>query len=245
MVFPKSTISASLVNSYNSCPRGFYLTVVKGYQPPKGPALSMGTMWDLMFKSYHEGKDPLEVAKKNLLSKPPTKQELIDFQLSSKIMTEYHKNPVKFVKPQFDVKFSCQLENPETKEVIEYPLFGYLDGMDITPFEVRGIEVKTTSYDSNHEWGYTQQKVDTEVQADIYCYYLFKNHSQVNPEMDYIVFNKKTKEMTRLTTRRTQDDFVKLFNKIKQFVEDVKAEKFEMNPHHPRFCACFNYDKGL
>lgn len=245
MLFPKETISASLVNGYNSCPRGFYLTVVKGYQPPKGPALSLGSMWDLMFKSFHEGKDPLETAKKNLLSKPPTKQEITDFQLCSKLMEEYKKQPSNFVKPQFDVKFKTDLVNPQTKEVIEYPLFGYLDGKDVTPFEVRGIEVKTTSYDSNHEWGYTQKKVDTEIQADIYCYHLYKDCHQERPEMDYIVFNKKTKEITRLTTSRTQEDFIKLFNTIKTFIENVRAEKFDANPNHPRFCPCFSYDKGL
>lgn len=233
MKFPKKRISASLYNSYKSCPLGFKLTVVDELWQKEGPALKMGSMFDLMFKILHEGKDPYEALKKKkeLWSKDPTKDEIKHFTLCRKLIEEYKKNPDKFTKPEFDVYFEIPFVHPFTKEELEFPINGFLDGLDKLGGSVSGIEVKTTS----ENW--SQERVDTEVQATMYIYYMYKKYNGIYP-LNYIVFNKKTLVIERFTATRTLKDFANLFDKMKEFIQDVKDEKFDKNFNHAFYCPC-------
>lgn len=233
MIFPKTKISSSLYNSYKNCPYGFYLTVVLELQQKEGPALALGSMWDLMFKEFHEGNDPFEAVKQNkdLWSNPATKQQIDHMGICRKWLEEYSKNPYKFEKAKFNVGYGIPLVHPFTKEVLEFPVSGYLDGIDLKTPLVDGIEVKTTREN------YTQQRVDTEFQATMYIYYMYYTYQQLFP-LHYIVFNKKTGKVEKFTTTRTLEDFAKMFDDLKQFIENVKSEKFLRNSDHPFYCPC-------
>ena len=83
---------------------------------------------------------------------------------------------------------------------------GFLDGMDYTPVGIIGEEVKTTSKLS--DW--SQERCDTEVQADFYGYYLFYKHNVTEPIINYRVFDKKTGK--RENYLKTQHDRVAYCN---------------------------------
>lgn len=236
MKFPKKTISASFMGAYMSCPYGFYLTAIKGYQPPTTAALLTGSMFDLMFKEFHEGRDYKEAARLKYLVDGDVETTRL-FAVARKLMEKYEQNPEFLVKPEFDLRFEIDFENPLTGEKIpDIKLKGFLDGLETLPY-IEGIEVKTTGLP------YTQQQIDESIQADFYCYYIFTLGVE-NPRMKYIVFNKKTEEIQVLYTERTKEDLARTFNKVKQFILDVEVERFEKNPNCPFYCPHRSYEKN-
>jgi hypothetical protein len=234
MEFPKQKISASLINSYFSCPFGFKLTVIDGYLTKEGPALEQGSMFDYMFKIYHNGKDPYEETKKKFFNEIPTAQQLDNFIVARKMMLKYEKNPKKFKEPKFDIGFGIDIS-----EIVKRPikLTGYLDGMDGT----EGIEVKTAS--SLKDWN--QERVDTEIQSKIYRYYIHKTFNVEKPVLHYIVFPKNKDDYIELKSETKDGDFDELFKKVNLFIESVEAEKFDKNPNHPFYCPCRQLSKEL
>jgi hypothetical protein len=194
----------------------------------EGPALEIGSILDFMFKKYHEGKDWLEEAKKKYFKGKYSKDRIKNFGESRKLMEVYLKDPDKFVKPTFDIRFDVPIMHPTTKEIIpDVVLKGYLDGFD----QKRIKELKSTTQP------YTQQRVDEAIQATIYCYGKWALEGEIYP-IDYIVIGKKTLSVDRFTTERTLNDLENLFYTIKEFIANVEAEKFDKNPNHSFFCPC-------
>lgn len=228
MKFPRTDISASLINCYMDCPLGFKLTVIDELWVPEGPALQLGSMVDEMFKAFHKGKDPIETAKKKFLSGKFNKETINNFADAKKLFAIYEKDPDKFDKPTFDIRFQVPIINPITNEAIQgITLKGYLDGFD----SGRIKELKTSADD------YTQERVDHALQAKIYSYGLYQLEKKIYP-VDYIVIGKKSKQVGRLTYTPSLEDFAILFETIKMFIADVEAENFDPNPDHPFWCAC-------
>ena len=232
MQFPRKTISASLINGYYDCPLQWKKLNIDGLIPPYSKALECGSMFDLMVKSFHENKDPYEEAKAKYLKGKSSKDTIEQYGIARKLMESYITNPLKLEHTRFDVRFKVSLEHPETGKVIEYPLTGFLDGLETIDGGAEIIEYKTTSKD------YTQEQVDTSLQGDIYAYYLFRNFGIEEPVIRYVVGNKGSRKFQHLTTKRTKQNFIKLFDTVEKFIEDVRAERFEMNPKHPFWCIC-------
>lgn len=226
MVFPREKISASLLNLYLDCPKAFKLTVIDGFLPPEGPALQIGSMFDLMFKSFHTGVDPYKATlEKYNLSDELTKK---NYEIARSLMESYKTKPFSFKNPKFDIGFKIPIKNIRTGEELPYFLTGWLDGEEE---DGTIIEAKTTSAD------YTQEQVDDAIQGSIYAYYKWFTSGSI-PPIKYVVFNKKTKKQQLINTRRTKDDLYMLFNIIKQFIKDVEDEKFDRNPGHSFWCPC-------
>lgn len=233
MKFPKKNISASLINCYYDCPLGFYYTVIKEMWAPEGPALEIGTMLDNMFKNYHKKKDWFLEAKKEYLKGKIIKQTIENFGVAKSLMETYLKDPDTFIKPRFDIKFEVPIINVVTKEELPNVILkGYLDGLD----KSRIKELKSTTEP------YTQEKVDNAIQATIYSYGMYMVKKELYP-VDYVVVGKKIKSVDRFTVEPTLKDFVKLFNIIKTFIQDVEAERFSKNPNHPFWCSCRKLSK--
>lgn len=228
MKFPFNRVSASAINAYNDCPRGYYITAILELMTEEGPALEIGSILDFMFKQYHEGKDWLKEAKKKYLNGKFPTSRIKNFGQARELMEVYSLNPDTFVNPSFDIKIEVPIINPITEEKIEgIVLKGYLDGFD----QGRIKELKSTTQP------YDQQRVDEAIQATIYAYGKYMTDGEIYP-IDYIVLGKKTKVVDRFTTTRTLDDFDKLFNIIKKFIKNVEAEKFNKNPNHAFYCVC-------
>lgn len=232
MQFPKKTISASTITSYYDCPLQWKLINIDGLQPKMGDALEIGSIFDLMVKEFHSGRDPYEAAQKKFLGLRPSKLQINHFGLCRKLLEEYAKNPYTFTHPQFDVRFKLTLTHPDSGKAIEYPLSGFLDGLDTVIGGVRVVEYKTSGKD------YTQQQIDESVQADIYGYYAYRQTGADRIDIDYVVANKAKKTFQFLNTYRTKEHFIKLFDKVEKFIDDVRQEKFDQNPNHPFWCQC-------
>ena len=240
-------ISASLISSYYNCPRAFKLIEVDGFIAKEGPALALGNMWDEMFKAFHRGEDPYNKIKteldkfgrKKYYDDTPTALQLEHLGQCRIWMEEYKKHPLSLNNPKFDVGFGIPLVHPHSGEQLKYLVSGYMDGLDDRGRrKFKGIEVKTTTKP------YIQNQVDNAIQATIYIYYMFVEHKEMFP-LEYVVFNKKVKTATkdkkiieRFTTTRNPVDFIDLFETLKQFIEDVEADKFDANPDHPFWCSC-------
>jgi PD-(D/E)XK nuclease superfamily len=232
MKFPLKKISASSINCYLNCPLSFKLIYIDGYEPEAGKALDIGSIFDLMFKSFHEGKDPYEEAKKKFFSNPPTQEEIDNYSVGKKLIDKYKLSPHLFISPKFDIGFGIHY-TPGIR------LTGYLDGIDNTLIGTIGIEVKTTT----NNW--TQEKVDEQLQATIYAYYLHLTYKIDRPLITYLVFNKKTLQCQKFLAKRDKTDFEKMFKTIDRFIADVEAERFDRNPNHPYYCACRKLSKEL
>lgn len=228
MKFPRTSISASLINAYIDCPLGWKLTVIDELMVEDGPALQIGSMVDEMFKSYHKGKDPFAAGKKKFLTGRFNKDTINNFGIARKLIEVYVQNPDTFVNPKFDIRFEVPIVNPITNERIEgITLKGFLDGFD----SGRIKELKTSADP------YTQERVDYALQAKIYSYGLYALEKVVYP-VDYIILEKKAKKVSRLSTSPSLQDYAILVETIKMFIADVEAENFEPNPDHPFWCPC-------
>lgn len=220
MKFPRTSISASLINCYIDCPLGFKLTVIDELMVEEGPALEIGSMVDEMFKAFHKGKDPYAEGKKKFLNGRFTKQTINNFGIARKLIDAYVKDADKFVNPEFDIRFEVPIIKPSTNERIDgITLKGFCDGFDDGAIK----ELKTTSEP------YTQERVDFALQGTIYAYGKWVEDRKIYP-VDYIVIGKKTKKVDRFRTTRTLQDFDNLFETIKMFIADVEAENFDPNP---------------
>jgi len=237
MKFPLTKISASTLNCYLQCPFAFKLLYIDGYEAKVGKALDIGSMFDLMFKSFHLRKDPYETCKNKFFSNPPSQDEIDNFAVAKKLLEKYKLLPHLFVCPEFDIGFGIHCSFKEGKAKIK--LTGYLDGIDSTPIGKIGIEVKTTT----ENW--TKERVDKELQATIYAYYLYVTYNIEKPLINYIVFNKKTLEKQEFLTTRNKTDFDNLFEIIDQFIKDVEDENFDKNPNHPFYCQCRTLSREL
>lgn len=228
MKFPRNSISASLINCYNDCPKGFYLTVIEELMAEEGPALEIGSIFDFMFKEYHEGRDWLKTAKNEYFKGKFPKERIDNFGKARELMEVYCKDPDHFIDPSFNIRFEVPIVNPITEEKIEgVTLKGFLDGRE----GERLKELKSTTEP------YTQERVDKAIQGKIYSYGIYMLEKEIYP-VDWIVVGKKVKRVDRFTTEYTLEDFSDLFDTIKEFIANVEAEKFDPNPNHPFWCMC-------
>jgi len=234
MLFPLKKISASSINAYLSCPLGFKLTAIDGLIMKEGPALELGSMFDLMFKLFHQKlpvEEIYEQTKSKFFSKVPTKQQIKNFGVARNLIENYKTKSHQFYNPKFDIGFGINISEIVNRDI---KLTGYLDALDITPIGVIGKEVKTCG--KTGDWN--QERVDKEIQSKIYRYYLHKEYNIELPKLQYIVFNKDTFKKQEFTCNTKPGEFEGLFETIKGFISDVEAEKFKRNPNHPFYCPC-------
>jgi len=240
MQFPKKTISASSMMSYYDCPLQWKLINVDGLQPKEGDALFFGSIFDTMVKTFHTKNDlesAIEFARVKHLGTKPVKKMIDHFGKCRQLLEIYAKTPYNFSHPQFDIRFRFTLTHPITGKAIEYPLTGILDGLDTIVGGVKPVEYKTSAKD------YTQEQIDKSLQASFYGYYAHRTSGQNDIDIDYVVANKGKKTFQFLTTHRKKEDFITLFEKVEQFIDDVRQEKFDENPNHPFWCQCHELRK--
>ena len=209
MKFPFDSINQSMITQYLDCPLAFKLIYIDELMQPESPALEIGSMFDKMFKAYHQKQ------------KYPEFKDDENLRKTSKLMKAYELNPDYFVSPKFDIGFKVDLPGTDIK------LRGTLDGLS----DVEIIEVKTTSE------SYDQLRVDTAFQATAYTYGMYMTYKKMFP-VRYVVINKKTYDIQRLLTTRTESDFQSMFTKIKSFIKGVEDEQFKVNENHQVWCAC-------
>lgn len=229
MQFPFKKISASLVSSYYDCPLQFKLINIDGLIPKLSDALDIGNMFDLAVKSFHS-KLEYEYLLETKFSKLEKYRR--HTKLLKELMDSYTISPYNFTHPKFDVRFNLTLRDPLTGESIPYPVVGFLDGLDTKDGTAEIVEYKTTSEN------YTQEKIDNSIQGTIYGYYLFSEFGIEEPIINYVVINKKTKEVQFMKTTRKEENFMDLFSTVKQFIKDIEEEKFNKNINHPFWCQC-------
>jgi DNA helicase II / ATP-dependent DNA helicase PcrA len=230
------TISASQINTYQTCPlQWYYNYILKLLQLPNQNFI-IGTAYHKCTERFHknENKDIIiEEMKRHLL-------EIIDDEMDEKIKAigivrkmfeKYIKNPVKGKPIELELQFTIKIPG------IPVPLFGYIDRFD----EDKIVEYKTSSFD------YTLNDIET-IQSKIYTYAIFKEKGKLLPV--YYSVNNKTKINNdnyipqELKICYNEQDMKELQQFIIDFYNEIHS-KSEFSPKQGTHCKwCSFGDNG-
>lgn len=230
-------LSVSAVTTYQSCPKMFYLQYVLKVMQFPSKALEIGKFVHSGIEMFNQKKDWESILKKEILSKLNDENVEV-FRIVRRIIKTYERNPVEGNTVANELKCEFPLINSKGEQ-IPLPFLGFIDRVID-----RGIvEYKTSAED------YTQEQIDTSLQATIYSYFYGKKYGELPKDIIYWVANKK-KVMKEdeyvpqiLTTCRTQNDIDNAFDEVKDVYNNIMAEKFEIGKeNHPFWCNCNKYN---
>lgn len=216
-------LSVSCITTYQTCPRMFEFQYIKKAMGLPSKALDIGKYVHEGIELFNSKKDWETILKKKVLVKM-NDENVETFRLVRRIVKAYERNPIEGETVQNEVKCEFVLEN-STGEKIPLPFLGFIDRMT-----KRGIvEYKTTGED------YTQEKVDTSLQATIYSYFFYKITNEYPQDITYWIANKK--EVMKkddyipqiLITCRSQADVDSCFQEVKSVYDMIIENKFDVN----------------
>lgn len=223
------TISASQINTYESCPlQWYYNYILKLIQLPN-PAFIIGTAYHKCLERYHKGESKEQIIKDlkdQMLSEKPLDEKIEQFGLVRKMFEKYIKNPLvgKVIETEFC--FSIPIEG------IPVPLYGFVDRVD----EDKIGEYKTSSFD------YKEEDIKT-IQSKIYTYAVLKKKGKLLPVI-YSVNNKGKVNNDnyipqQMKIQYNEQDMKDLEEYIKKFYNEIDSkDKFEPTPGvHCRWCG--------
>jgi putative RecB family exonuclease len=260
----KKYFSATKITTYKSCPLKYKFKYVdKINKKLISPSIALGTSFHKAMEYVHDcivnnievTKEALDLIVEETLDRTlcdnMNDEEWKEFILTVKKDVNYYNDHKRKYTPLVingvtcvEVPFDVQVKNPVTNE----PLYNtFLQGsIDMITDDLKIIDFKTSSR------SYTEQKVKYSVQPTVYSYAFRQmfNVSEQGIAFDVLIKREKSKsnpegnpELRNFPTTRTTQDYVQLYNTIKEI---IKAEKFNVFcPSHENsgaFCDSCPYN---
>jgi CRISPR/Cas system-associated exonuclease Cas4 (RecB family) len=221
-------ISASAITTYQDCPLMFKYQYVDKMIGLPSKALEIGKLVHKGIELFNTKQDALSILKREMITEM-NKENIDMFRLVRRCVQSYIDHPVQLEKGELegDNELMCKFDFVNSKgDTLDIPLLGCIDRAT----NKRIIEYKTTSED------YTQIKVDTSIQGDIYSYFYYRTYQKLPDRITYWIVNKKDVMKSIeyvpqiLHTNRTVEQIDRTFDKAKEMLEKVKDNQFDAKP---------------
>lgn len=220
-------LSASAITTYLNCPIEFKFKYIDRFLEPETKALRIGKWVHLGIETYNNGKDWQKVLKHEILI-DQNKDTIATFRLVRRCTQSYIDNPVQGTTIGNEVRFKENLEG------IDVPILGFIDRL----IEDGIVEYKTTSED------YTQEKVDTSLQGDIYWWAATKKLGKSPKKIIYWVVNKNgvmksdAYKPQIITTKRTEAQIETMKKTVIDVYGKIIKEDYTMPETH-QIAECY------
>lgn len=250
-----TALSASSIRDYKNCPLLFYYRhVLKLRLPQKQLNLVFGGAVHNGIEVYHNTNDVEEAIAKFKKSfqfirlAPEERNEYYPHKAEGeRLIREYvahqpYMTDVYGIDPNgvSETKFEKILVDPFTGEELTMPIRGRIDRVTATG---QVVEYKTSKKK------YKQDETDLLDQATIYSWVTELDLQREIEGVYYVVFLKgrKSDPIQILKTKRTKEDYVRLFRETKNIIKQIEKGRFERgcSGYKAKWCDCRKYEEAL